>query len=99
MAWANFLPLGAPVLLAALARIDRRGLGALLLDLLETYLAPIPLFALAWWVAGDHLVLRFALSALAGLASLAWFWRRFGGRFVAFFGRQKAGETPQVTQR
>jgi O-antigen/teichoic acid export membrane protein len=99
MAWANFLPLGAPVLIAALARIDRRGLGALLLDLLETYLAPIPLFALAWWAAGDHLWLRFGFSALAGLASLAWFWHRFGNRFMKFFARREAVEAPAAPEQ
>ncbi|MEO7793172.1 MAG: oligosaccharide flippase family protein [Thermoanaerobaculia bacterium] len=99
MAWANFLPLGAPVLIAALARIDRAALGALLLDLVETYLAPIPLFALAWWAGGDHLWLRFALSALAGVASLGWFWWRFGRRFREFFGRGKALEAPLEPQR
>ena len=85
MAWANFLPLGAPVLLAAMARIDRRGLGRLVLDLVEVYVAPLPLFALAAWAGGEHLWLRFALSAGAGLASLGWFWYRFGTRFRDFF--------------
>ena len=94
MAWANFLPLGAPILLWSMARIDRAGLGRLMLDLVEVYLAPLPLFALAWWAAGDQLWLRFALSALAGLASLAWFWWRFGGRFLAFFGGRTALEAP-----
>ena len=42
MAWANFLPLGAPILLWAIARIDRAGLGRLIVDLLEVYLAPHP---------------------------------------------------------
>ena len=92
MAWANFLPLGAPVLIWSLARIDRAGLGRLMLDLVEVYGAPLPLFALAWWAAGDEPWLRFALSALAGLASLAWFWWRFGGRFLDFFGgRNRVG--------
>lgn len=85
MAWANFLPLGAPVLLWSMARIDRAGIGGLVLDLVEVYLAPLPLFALAWWAAGDHLWLRFALSAAAALASLGWFWFRFGSRFRDFF--------------
>jgi len=85
MAWANFLPLGAPVLLLSLARIDRAGLRALVVDLAGVYCLPLPLFALAWWVAGDHLWLRFGLSAVAGIASLIWFWWRFGSRFLAFF--------------
>ncbi|MEO8197420.1 MAG: oligosaccharide flippase family protein [Thermoanaerobaculia bacterium] len=85
MAWANFLPLGAPILIWSMARIDRAGLGRLVLDLAEVYVAPLPLFALAWWSAGENPWLRFALSALAGLASLGWFWWRFGSRFLEFF--------------
>jgi PST family polysaccharide transporter len=88
MAWANFVPLGAPVLIWSMAKIDRAGLGRLMLDLVAVYCAPVPLFALAWWAAGDHLWLRFGLSALAGLLSLAWFWWRFGSRFMAFFARR-----------
>lgn len=99
MAWANFLALGAPVLLWSLARIDRPGLGRLLLDLIEVYGAPLPLFALAWWAAGDEAWLRFALSALAGLASLAWFWWRFGGRFLVFFRSPAGPETPGARTR
>jgi hypothetical protein len=85
MAWANFLPLGAPVLLVALARIDGAGLRALLLDLAGVYCLPLPLFALAWWAGGDGLWLRCALSVGAALLSLAWFWSRFGARFRDFF--------------
>ena len=99
MAWANFLPLGAPILLWAIARIDRAGLGRLIVDLLEVYLAPIPLFALAWWAAGGAPWLRFALSALAGLASLAWFWWRFGARFLAFFGNRERPPAPNGPTR
>lgn len=92
MAWANFLPLGAPVLVLTLARLERSGLRALATDLVGVYLFPVPLFALAWWASGENLWLRFGLSAIAALASLAWFWRRFGGRFVAFFAPREAAE-------
>ncbi len=88
MAWSNFLPLGAPVLLLSLARLARAGLSALVVDLAGVVCVPMPLFALAWWVAGDHLWLRFGLSAVAGIASLIWFWWRFGSRFQAFFRRR-----------
>jgi hypothetical protein len=40
-------------------------------------------------VGGDNIWLRLALSFAAALASLGWFWRRFGRRFVAFFGLQE----------
>lgn len=99
MAWANFLPLGAPVLLVALARVDRAGLGALVLDLVETYFAPVPLFALAWFAAGDQLWLRFAFSAVAGLGSLAWFWWRFGGRFLGFFAHRQPVQESSAQDR
>ncbi len=99
MAWANFLPLGAPILLVVLARIDRQGLGRLLLDLVEVYAAPLPLFALAWWAAGEGTWLRFGLSALAGLASLGWFWWRFGGRFLAFFAGRGQLAAPEASSR
>jgi O-antigen/teichoic acid export membrane protein len=88
MAWANFLPLGAPLLIWAFARFDGRGLRTLVVDLAEVYLAPLPLFALAWWWGGDNLWLRLALSLVAALVSLGWFWRRFGQRFVTFFRPQ-----------
>jgi len=85
MAWANFLPLGAPVLVWSLARIDRAGLRALVLDLVGVYCLPLPLFALAAWLSGDRLWVRFVLSAGAAVLSLAWFWRRFGAQFREFF--------------
>ena len=63
-----------------------------MLDLVGVYCAPIPLFALAWWAAGDHPWLRFGFSALAGGLSLAWFWWRFGNRFLVFFRKTGAGQ-------
>lgn len=86
MAWARFLPLGAPLLVWAIARDDGRDLGRLLLDLAEVYLAPLPLFALAWWAGRGAPWRLFTLTLLAAVLSVAWFWRRFGGRFVAYFG-------------
>ena len=100
MAWAKFLPLGAPILVWALLRDDRPAFGRLALDLVEVYLAPLPLFALAWGLAslGDSLPyapwLRFALSLGAALLSLAWFWRRFGKRFTTFFAPIRTAAPP-----
>ena len=99
MAWANFLPLGAPVLIWSLARIDRAGLGRLALDLAEVYSAPIPFFALAWWVGGENLWLRLGLSVAAGLASVAWFWWRFGSSFLNFFGHRRGLQAADATTR
>lgn len=85
MAWANFLPLGLPVIVWALLKsAGGAELGRLLRELGEVYLVPLAPFALAWWLAGDHLVGRFALSLLAALASLAWTWRRHAPEFRAF---------------
>lgn len=85
MAWANFLPLGTPVVVWALVKsAGASPLGRLLRELAEVYLVPLLPFALAWWAAGDDLVLRFALSLGAGLASLAWTWRRHAAEFRAF---------------
>lgn len=92
MAWANFLPLGAPVLLVAMAQIDRAGLRSLVVDLVEVYLLPLPLFGLALWAGGESPWLRFGLSALAGVASVGCFWWRFGRRFREFFARSSALE-------
>lgn len=94
MAWAKFLPLGTPLLVWALWRDDGRTLGKLAFDLGEVYLAPLPLFVLAWWAGGDSIWLRFALSLAAALLSLAWFWRRFGGRFLDFFGPGQTAALP-----
>lgn len=85
MAWANFLPLGMPVVVWALIRsAGGAELGRLARELVEVYLVPLAPFALAWWLAGDHLVGRFALSLAAALASLAWTWRRHAPEFRAF---------------
>jgi PST family polysaccharide transporter len=85
MAWANFLPLGAPVVLWALWRGAPREVGRLLLDLLEVYVSPLVLFAAVLLVPPERPWLRLAVSALAALAALGWFWYRFGARFRAFF--------------
>ncbi len=83
MAWANFLPLGALVVGWTLVRLVGQDFFLLLRQLAEVYLVPLPLFALAGWVSGDHLVWRFVLAAVAGGLSLAWFWWRFGADFKA----------------
>ena len=94
MAWANFLPLGAPLLVWALWRIGRRSFRALLADLAEVYLAPLPLFALAGWLGAGQSWQRLAYSLFAAAASLGWFWHRFGGRFLEFFRAAPASEAP-----
>ena len=85
MAWANFLPIGTPVVAWALWKSAGGGaLRRLARELVEAYLVPLLPFALAAWAAGDDLVLRFALSLAAALASLGWTWRRHAPEFRAF---------------
>jgi O-antigen/teichoic acid export membrane protein len=94
MAWANFLPLGAPVILWALWRSAPRGLGRLLADLVEVYLAPLVPFAPVLLVPVERPWLRLAASAAAASLALGWFWFRFGDRFRAFFRSPAATAAP-----
>lgn len=85
MAWANFLPAGAPVVAWALWRTARGRLGRLARDLAEAYLVPLVPFAAAWALSPAGGWPRFALSILAGFACLAWLWHRRGAELTAFF--------------
>jgi PST family polysaccharide transporter len=94
MAWAHFLPLGAPIVWLALWRAGGgQKLGRLLVDLIAIYLVPLAPFALAWWAAGENRWLRLALTVAATLFALAWSWRRHGAEFRDFF-RQPAAPVP-----
>ncbi|MEM6793318.1 MAG: oligosaccharide flippase family protein [Acidobacteriota bacterium] len=85
MAWINLLPLGSAVIAWAVYRVSPEGFRALGRQLLFVYLAPVPLFAAAFVLAGADESLRLALSLLAGaLAVLASAWR-FGAEFQEFF--------------
>lgn len=100
MAWANFLPAGAPVVAWALWRTARGRLAPLGRDLAEAYLAPVLPFAAVWWLAPARGWGRLGLSVAAGLACLGWLaWRR-GGELRAFFATvpETAGPRPQRTQ-
>lgn len=96
MAWANFLPAGALVVVWTLARVSRSGLRKLFVDLAWTYAIPVPLFAVAWFAGREHAGWRLGLSIAAGLAALGLFWRRFGGEFRDFFARASAVEAVAV---
>ncbi len=91
MAWINLLPLGGVVMIRALYRVAPARFRELVRRLLFVYVVPLPLFAaaylVAYFVAGDQLWPRFALSLAAAAASLAIFGKRFGGDFVEFFRR------------
>ena len=97
MAWINLLPLGGVVMIRALYRVAPASFMGLAKKLLFVYILPMPLFAAAYFAAGDHLWLRFGLSLLATGISVAIFGRRFGGDFVAFFQpstREPSGDDP-----
>jgi hypothetical protein len=99
MAWANFLALGAPVLIWSLARIDRAGLGGWC-STWSSLLAPCAALRPRLVRRGrDQLWLRFAFSAVAGLGSLAWFWWRFGGRFLGFFAHRQPVQESSAQDR
>jgi PST family polysaccharide transporter len=91
MAWANFLPLGAPVIVVALVRA---GAGAelrrLTRELAGVFVAPLVPFALAWYAAGSDRWLRLALTLVAAALALAWTWYRHGADFRDFFAGPKA---------
>ncbi len=87
MAWINLLPLGGVVMIHALYRVAPAKFLELAKKLLFVYLLPVPLFVAVYFIAGDHLWLRFGLSLLVTGASLAIFGKRFGGDFVSFFRR------------
>ena len=91
MAWANFIPLGAPVIFAVLVRAGGwSGIGRLARDLALVYLAPAVPFALALWAAGENAWLRLALTVAAALIALGWIWHRQGAEFRAFFAGPRA---------
>jgi O-antigen/teichoic acid export membrane protein len=95
MAWANFLPLGAPVVLWALARSAGRGqLARLGRNLLEVYLVPLVPFALAWWLSGDDRWVRLAATLAAAAVGLGWTWKRHGREFRDFFAGRAEGAPP-----
>ncbi|MCB1009313.1 MAG: oligosaccharide flippase family protein [Acidobacteria bacterium] len=94
MAWANFLPAGAPVVAWALWRTARGRLGRLARDLVEAYLAPALPFAAAWALSAPGGWARFALSIVAGLLCVAWLWRRRGDELLRFFRPADLPATP-----
>jgi len=91
MAWANFLPLGAPVILVGLLREGGgRALVRLARELAEIYLVPLVPFGLVWLAAGERPWLRLVLSALAALAAVGWSWMRHRRELRDFFSRRPA---------
>ncbi len=94
MAWANYLPLGGLVMAWAIYRVAPGPFRQLLRDILLVYGVPVVPFLVAWWLGGDRLWLRFALSlgALGAVFGIyAW---RFGGAFRRFFGGGGDAATP-----
>jgi len=95
MAWANFVPLGAPVVLWALVRTAGSGqLARLGRELAEVYVVPLLPFALAWWAAGENTWVRLGATIAAAAVGLAWAWRRHGAEFREFFSEGSAAPPP-----
>ncbi len=95
MAWANFLPLGAPVVIWALVRSAGGGeVLRLLRDLVEVYLVPLVPIGLAWWLAGDRPWVRLFATTCAAALGIAWAWYRHGAEFRAFFAPGAAASSP-----
>ncbi|MEM8994436.1 MAG: oligosaccharide flippase family protein [Acidobacteriota bacterium] len=85
MAIAGYFPLGILFLAWGIHRMSPPGFGVLLRQLAELYLVSAVLFVpLAYALSTDALALRFAFSAVAGLAALGWAWKRFGSAFLGF---------------
>ena len=85
MAWANLLPIGSLLVIWAVWKIDPPGFWRLGRDLVVVYLVPLPFFALALWMAGDHLWFRLVLSLLAAGAAAGVYFLRYQAEFRAFF--------------
>ncbi len=71
MAWAIF-------------RVAPTPFRQLLRDIVFLYGAPVVPFALAWWLGGENLWLRFTLSIVALGATFAVYAWRFGSAFRDF---------------
>ena len=85
MAYANFLPLGALVMMIGVARLGRPEFGRLSRDLVWIYLLPLPWFVATFLAFGEGSPLRIVGSFAALTVTAALYWRRFGEDFLSFF--------------
>lgn len=90
LAWVHLLPLGGVVIALSMRRISPRGFTRLVRQLGWVYLIPVPLFALAYVLAGDRPVLRLVATGAAGALAVAVHAYRFGPTFLAFFRPHRA---------
>ncbi len=87
MAWANYLPLGGLVMAWAIYRVAPGPFRQLVQDIVLLYGAPVVPFLLAWWLGGERIWTRFALSLAALGVVFAFYAWRFGAAFRAFLRR------------
>ena len=69
----------------AIYRIAPAPFRQLLVDVAVLYLTPVVPFALAWWLGGERLWVRFAFSLVALGAVFGLYVWRFGAAFKSFF--------------
>lgn len=84
MAWANFVPAGAPVVLWVLAKTGGKTFRNWLLELGMLYFLPGLLFLPVWWMTPSGSSLRFGASAVAALISAGLLLSRYLPRLAAF---------------
>lgn len=84
MAWANFIPAGAPVVLWGIHRTARDRFASWLLELGRLYGVPALAFLPVVLLTEPGSSVRLAASALAATASLAYFLRRYLPRLQEF---------------
>ncbi len=86
MAWAHLLPLGEILLGWAIWQSAPTAFRRLVRDLAWVYLAPLPLFLVAFAAGSGRPELRLALSLAAGAGAAIVYVRRFGRGYLSFFG-------------
>ncbi len=88
MAWANYLQLGAVVLIVAVYRLSPSTFRRLLVDILWVYAVPVVPFGLVLWLTPAASWVRFVLSLGAAAVVFLLYTRKYGGDFRRFFARQ-----------
>jgi len=94
MAWANYFMVGGVLMAWAIYELAPPSFFALAKELAVVYTAPILPFLLVYWIGGENLWLRFALSILASALVGAFYLKRYGRAFLAFFRGSKE-DAPQ----
>jgi len=85
MAWANFVPLGAPIVIVYACRaVPRREIRRLLGQLAEVYALPLIPFGLVFAFTAGGSWVRLAASIAAGAVAVGWAIHRHGSEYREF---------------